>query len=236
MIPKMMKASFFILASLMFCVNAQSATLAGKAAFEGTAPASEPLKLDADPNCKLAHPQGMTSDDVIVNANGTLKNVFVYVKEGLPAGKTYDVPKDPALLDQKGCQYAPKVQGIRVNQPLVILNSDPTLHNVHALPKDNKEFNLGMPVKGMKLTKTFTKPEVMIKFKCEVHPWMNAYIGVLDHPYFAVTGDDGGYEIKDLPPGRYVIEAWHQKYGSKTQTLTVSADGDTVQSDFHLQA
>ena len=203
--------------------QAQAATLTIKAPFEGAAPAADIIKADADPKCKLAHPTGITPDQVIVNANGTLKNVFVYAKEGV-TGK-FEAPKTPVTFDQHGCQYSPKVFGIQVGQPLEILNSDDTLHNAHALPTQSKEFNLGMPIKGMKLKKTFDKPEVMVKIKCEVHPWMGAWAGVLDHPFFGVTADDGSTVIKDLPAGEYTIEAWHEKYGTQTQKVTM-ADQD----------
>ena len=214
---------------------ADAATLAGKAAFQGTAPAAEKIKADADPKCKLIHPDGITSDDVVVNANGTLKNVFVYVKEGL-SGKTYPAPKEAVVFDQHGCQYSPKVFGIQVNQPLEIVNSDDTLHNVHSLAANNQQFNLGMPIKGMKLKKTFTKPEVMVKIKCEVHPWMHAYAGVLDHPFFAVTDDQGNFEIKNLPPGSYVVEAWHEKYGAETQNVSIASDDQKQDVAFQFKS
>lgn len=202
-------------------VNSQAAILTIKAPFTGQAPVAEKIKTDADPKCKMVHPDGITPDDVIVNSNGTLKNVFVYVKDGL-AGKTFEAPKTPVTFDQNGCQYNPKVFGIQVNQPLEIVNSDDTLHNVHALPNNSPQFNLGMPIKGMKMKKSFTKPEVMVKIKCEVHPWMRAYAGVVDNPFYGVTGDDGLAQIKDLPPGEYTIEAWHEKYGTQTQKVTVT--------------
>jgi hypothetical protein len=210
-------------AVLMLSARADAASLTGKAMFEGTPPAPQVIKADADPKCKMMHPDGLADDSVVVNSNGTLKNVFVYVKSGAAIdGKTFETPKDAVKFDQNGCHYSPKVFGIMVNQPLEIINSDDTLHNVHALSKNSKEFNLGMPIKGMKLKKTFTKPEVMVKIKCEVHPWMGAYAGVVAHPYYAVTGDDGSYTIKDLPAGEYEIEAWHEKYGSSTQKVTVA--------------
>ncbi|MBI3252123.1 MAG: carboxypeptidase regulatory-like domain-containing protein [Candidatus Omnitrophica bacterium] len=213
---------------LIAAVPASAATLGGKIAFEGRPPAIEKVKTDADPKCKMAHPDGLASDQVIVNPNGTLKNVFVYVKSGLE-GKAFEAPKEPVVFDQKGCQYSPKVFGIQVNQPLEIVNSDDTLHNVHSLPTQSQAFNLGMPIKGMKLKKTFTKPEVMVKIKCEVHPWMSAWAGVLDHPFFGVSNEEGQFEIKNLPPGQYVIEAWHEKYGSQTQSVTVTdKDAETA--------
>lgn len=208
----------------------EAAQLTGKAVFQGQSPAADVIQADADPHCKLLHPAGIVPDQVIVNTNGTLKNVFIYVKSGVQG--VFPTPKEAVVFDQKGCQYSPKVFGIQVNQPLEILNSDDTLHNVHALPANSPQFNLGMPVKGMKLKKMFSKPEVMIKIKCEVHPWMAAYAGVLDHPFFGVTGDDGSYTIKDLPPGEYEIEAWHEKYGTQTQKVTVAAEGQTADFQF----
>ena len=198
----------------------EGSSLAGKVIFEGTPPAPQIIKADADPTCLLQHQDGIASEEIVANPNGTLKNVLVFVKGGLE-GQTFEAPKEPVVFDQSGCHYTPHVFGIQVNQPLQILNSDDTLHNVHALPQKSKEFNLGMPLKGMKLTKTFTSPEVGIKIKCEVHPWMSAYAGVFDHPFYSVTGDDGTFTLKDLPPGEYVLEAWQEKLGSQTQTVKV---------------
>ena len=211
--------------------KAVGTALTGKVLFEGTAPTPIPIKMDADPVCLLKHKDGATSEEVVVNPNGTLKNVFVYVKEGLQ-GQKFEAPKDPVVFDQNGCHYNPHIFGIMVNQPLQILNSDGTLHNVHALPKSSKEFNLGMPIQGMKLTQKFTAPEIMVKIKCEVHPWMTAWGGVLDHPFYAVTGDDGTFTIKDLPPGEYVLEAWHEKYGTQTATVKVP---DTTEVSFKFK-
>lgn len=225
-----MKKLFVLSFLILFAGSAQAATITVKAPFEGTAPAVEKIKTDADPKCKMMHPDGLEADSVVVNGNGTLKNVFVYVKEGV-TGK-YDAPKTPVVFDQNGCHYSPKVFGIQAGQPLEIRNSDDTLHNVHALSKNTKEFNLGMPIKGMKLTKKFDKPEVMVKIKCEVHPWMGAYAGVLEHPFFAVTGDDGSAQIKDLPAGEYVIEAWHEKYGTQTQKITVTDQDQSIDLKF----
>ncbi len=211
--------------------HSEAAILTVKTPFAGQAPMAEKIKTDADPKCKMIHPNGITSDDVIVNPNGTLKNVFVYVKEGL-SGKKFEAPKNAVLIDQNGCQYNPKVFGIQANQPLEILNSDDTLHNVHALPNNSPQFNLGMPIKGMKMKKTFTKPEVMVKIKCEVHPWMRAYAGVVDNPFYGVSGDEGSAQIEDLPPGEYTLEAWHEKYGSQTQKITVTDKDQEVSFQF----
>lgn len=220
-------AGFFLVLS----APAFAGTLSGKTAFQGTPPAAAVVKTEADPKCKMMHPGGLSYNQVIVNPDGALKNVFIYVKKGLE-GKTFEVPKNSVIFDQKGCQYSPKVFGIQIGQTLEILNSDDTLHNVHSLSKNSPQFNLGMPIKGMKLKKSFAKPEVMVKIKCEVHPWMAAYAGVLDHPFYSVSGDDGSFQIKDLPTGEYVIEAWHEKYGAQEKTVTVAAEDQNLSFDF----
>jgi hypothetical protein len=165
------------------------------------------------------HPGEVTKEEVVVAADKGLANVFVYVKSGVSGA--YPPPSTPAVIDQKGCTYHPHVFGMVAGQSLDILNSDATLHNIHSLPEKNEAFNLGMPVQGMKYTKKFDKPEVMIKIKCDVHGWMSAYCGVLAHPFFAVSGADGSFTIKDLPAGTYTIEAWHEKLGTQTQQVTV---------------
>jgi len=200
---------------------ATAATVGGKVTFEGTPPAAQPIKLSSDPYCEKAS-SGLTTETQIVGAGGAVQNVFVYVKDGL-GNLTFAAPSEPVMLDQKGCHYTPHVLGIQIGQPLQIVNSDDTLHNVHGLPRANKEFNQGQPIQGMKMTHTFSTKEVMIPFKCDVHGWMNAWIGVLDHPYYAVTGSDGTFSLKGLPPGTYTIEAWHEKFGTQTQTVTVGA-------------
>jgi len=194
----------------------------GVVTFEGAVPRNEPIKMNSDPVCETEATVPQFQDTYIVGDDGkTLGNVFVYVKEGL-GNYIYDTPTQPVTIDQKGCRYHPHVVGIRVGQPLDVINSDPTLHNVHALPKGNQEFNTGQPVQGMKMTHTFTSREVMVPFKCDVHSWMTAYVGVLDHPYFAVTEKDGRFDLKTLPPGTYTIEAVHEKLGRTTQQVTVA--------------
>src|SRR5258706_8867884 len=196
-------------------------TVKGVGNFEGTAPKNEPIKMNADPVCvkQIKDPQFQETWQVSEDGK-TLGNVFVYVKDGL-GNYVYDTPTTSAKIDQQNCRYHPHVFGLRVNQPLEIVNSDPTLHNIHAMPKANSEFNNGQPIQGMKMTHTFDKPEVMVPFKCDVHGWMNAYVGVLDHPYFAVTKDDGKFELKDLPAGTYTITAWHEKLGAQTASVTL---------------
>jgi plastocyanin len=189
--------------------------------FEGTAPKNEPIKMNADPVCVKQNKDPQFQEAWQVSDDGkTLGNVFVYVKDGL-GNYIYDTPTTPAKIDQQNCRYHPHVFGIRVNQPLEIVNSDPTLHNIHAMPKSNSEFNNGQPIQGMKMSHTFDKPEVMVPFKCDVHGWMNAYVGVLPHPYYAVTDKSGKFELKSLPPGTYTIEAWHEKLGTQTASVTL---------------
>ena len=191
----------------------------GVVSFEGAAPKNEPIKMNADPVCVKENttPQFQETFEV---ADGKLANVFVYIKDGL-GNYVYDAPTETATIDQMNCRYHPHVFGMRVNQPLTIVNSDPTLHNIHAIPKANKEFNNGQPIQGMKMTHTWESKEVMVPFKCDVHGWMNAYVGVLDHPYFQVTGKDGKFDLKTVPPGTYTIEAWHEKLGAMTQSVTL---------------
>jgi hypothetical protein len=189
--------------------------------FEGTAPKNDPIKMNADPVCVKQNKDPQFQVTYLVSDDGkTLGNVFVYVKDGL-GNYIYDTPTTPAKIDQQNCRYHPHVFGMRVNQPLEIVNSDPTLHNIHAMPKGNAEFNNGQPIQGMKMTHTFSAKEVMVPFKCDVHGWMNAYVGVLDHPYFATTEKDGKFELKDLPAGTYTIEAWHEKLGTQTASVTL---------------
>ncbi|MDH3745552.1 MAG: hypothetical protein OES47_10680 [Acidobacteriota bacterium] len=179
------------------------------------------IKMDADPVCASLHPEAIETETVIAEG-GKLANAFVYVKSGLTG--SFSPPDSAQTLDQKGCRYFPHVSGIQVGQKLVIKNSDPTLHNVHALPKNNQEFNQGQPFQNMELEKTFDTAEVMVRFKCDVHPWMGAYMGVLDHPFFAVSAVDGSFTIDGLPPGEYALEAWHETLGSRSATVTVASD------------
>jgi plastocyanin len=193
----------------------------GTVTLDGMAPKNEPIRMNADPVCVKENPTPQFQESYVVGNDGkSLGNVFVYVKDGL-GNYQYDTPTDPLKFDQKACRYNPHVFGVRVGQPIEIMNSDPTLHNIHALPKANAEFNNGQPIQGMKMTHTFTAKEVMVPFKCDVHGWMNAHVGVMDHPYFATTDKDGKFDLKSLPPGTYTIEAWHERLGTQEQKVTI---------------
>jgi hypothetical protein len=213
--------------------DANAASVSGKVAFSGDKPAMKTLSMDATPACARAHTTPQRSQEVVVNDNGTLRNVFVWVKSGLP-DKQWPVPATPVRLDQKGCMYEPHVFGVMANQDIEIANDDPTNHNIHPLPKENREWNESQPPKGEAKKKNFARQEIMIPVKCNVHPWMRAYIGVVSHPFFAVTGDDGTFTIKGLPPGTYKLEAWHEKYGTKDMDITV-APKDTKTADFEFK-
>jgi plastocyanin len=197
----------------------KAGTLAGRVLLDGPAPANAQIKMSADPFCIRANQDGAAFEN-FVSENGGLGNVFVYIKDGL-GSYWVDVPAEPVKLDQNGCRYTPHVLGVRAGQALEIRNSDDTMHNVHALARVNGDFNFGQPIKGQTNQKTFASPEVMVTFKCDVHSWMNAYVGVVNHPYFAVTASEGGFQLKDVPAGTYTIEAWHEKLGTQTQTVTI---------------
>jgi plastocyanin len=201
--------------------------ISGTIAYANGDPDSE-IKMDADPICRCMHEHAAYSEKVVADGGG-LANVFVYVKSGISG--SYTAPAENAVLNQEGCVYTPHVSGIQTGQKLVIRNSDATLHNVHAMPENNPEFNQGQPFQGMELEKTFDTAEVMVPFKCDVHPWMASYIGVMDHPFFAVSGTDGSFSITGLPAGDYEIEAWHEELGSQSLSVSVAADG-TAEANF----
>jgi plastocyanin len=175
--------------------------------------------MSSDAFCGRANPGQPTDDAVMVGPEGGLQNVFVYVSSDLSA-YAFDAPAQPARIEQKGCRFTPHVLGLRVGQPLQLANGDQTLHNIHAVTRVNDDFNLGM-TPGSITTRTFTAPETMVTFKCDVHTWMTAYAGVLSHPYFAVSGSDGRFTLRGLPPGDYVVAAWHEKFGTRTARVSV---------------
>jgi plastocyanin len=199
-----------------------AATLNGTVKFEGAAaPKMATIQMSADPYCQSQHTTPATDEDVVTGPAGELANVFVYVKN---ISGNFPPPSTPVVLDQKGCQYHPHVNGIQVGQTLQIKNDDATLHNVHAMPVVNAQFNEGQPVQGMVSTKKFDKPEMQpFRIKCDVHGWMKAWMAVMPHPFYAVSAMNGTFTIPNLPPGNYTIVAWHEKYGQKEQQVTVAA-------------
>jgi plastocyanin len=214
--------------------EATAGSISGKVLVDGTLPGNASITMDSDPACESGSKEPAKAE-TFVTSNGGLENVFVYIKDDLGKKYLFDVPTSPVKLEQKGCHYVPHVLGIRVGQPLQITNDDATMHNVHGLAQSNREFNFSQPVQGMKNTVTFTKPEVMMPFKCDVHSWMHAYMGVLDHPYFAVTGSGGAFDLRGVPPGTYTVEAWHEKLGTQTQSVTLG-DKETREITFTFKA
>jgi hypothetical protein len=206
------------------------ADITGKVVLKGTPKPELTIDMAADPKCGALHTKPVTTRHYVTGDGAGLANVVVYVKSGL-ADKNAPVPTDAPLLDQRGCEYFPYVMGIRAKQKLKVKNSDALLHNVHATPKpgtENKEFNFAQPVKDMVTEKSFASPEVAVRFKCDVHPWMFAYVSVFDHPYFAVTDKDGNFKISGLPNGKYTIEAYHSKTHMANPGVSqeVTVDGD----------
>jgi plastocyanin len=191
--------------------------------FEGTAPAPVMMRLDGDPKCVAENGAGERADESLLLGTGqALQNVFVYVKDGL-SGHAFPIPTEPVVLDQDKCRYVPRVLGVRVGQALTIRNSDPLLHNIRAEAAINQPFNMSTPIEGVTFDRTFATREVMVDIRCDVHAWMRAFVGVLEHPYFGTTGQDGRVALNNLPPGTYTIEAWHERLGVKTQQITVGA-------------
>jgi plastocyanin len=204
-----------------------TASISGRILFEGTVPEAERVKLTADPKCAAMHKDGLERQAIQVK-DGGVADVLVYVKSGISG--SYPAPTEEVVLDQNGCDYHPHMVALMVGQPLTIKNSDDTLHNIHPRPADNAEFNVGQPRQGMESHHTFDKPEILIPVGCDVHPWMRAYISVLSNPFFAVTGEDGSYTIKDLPAGDYEIEAAHGKLKTVVGKVSVK-DGEAAKLD-----
>jgi plastocyanin len=211
--------------------SATSASLTGIVKFLGTV--SNPARIDmsADPKCAQLYPAPIIGQDIVKDASGGLQNVIVFISEGL-GERTSDPPPQPAVIDQKGCLYRPRVIALRANQKLRVVNSDQTTHNIHPMPKNNREWNKSQPP-GLAIEETFTREEIAIPVKCNIHPWMRGYIAVFKHPYFAMTGKNGSFDLKNLPPGAYTIQAWHEKLGTLTQKIIVGAnETKTVQFVF----
>jgi plastocyanin len=185
--------------------------------------------MSADPSCAKQHPSPVFAEEVTTDSKGDLQNVIVFVSEGL-GDRTFDAPTEPVVVEQKGCMYMPHVLAVRANQTLHLVNDDPTSHNIHPTPANNREWNKA-ELPGSTMDETFSRPEIAIPVKCNIHPWMRGYIAVFKHPYFAVTGKNGSFDLSNLPPGTYVIEAWHEKLGTATQKITIGAS-ETKNLDF----
>jgi plastocyanin len=228
-------AAGLVLAVVWPGVALAASSINGTVTFDGKAPTLRPLAMDADPACAKMHSTPAANEMLVLGSGNTMGNIMVWVSKGLPAGKTWPAPKTPVTLDQKGFQYVPHVMGIMVGQPYRILNSDGILHNVHALPKVNKGFNRAMPPTVKEASAVFDKEEALFQIKCDVHPWMNAYIGVFTHPFFSVTRPDGKFSISNLDAGTYVVTAWHERLGTQTATVTVGAN-ETKNQNFKFTA
>ena len=210
-------------------VAGAASSISGTVTFAGKTPTLKPLAMDADPVCAKKHTGPVPNEMLVLGSGNTMGNILVWVSKGLPAGKKWPVPPAPVVLDQQGCQYKPHVMGIMVGQQYKILNSDSLPHNVHTLPKVNKPFNRAMPATLKEVTTAFDKDEPIFQVKCDVHPWMSAYIGVFTHPFFSATGTDGKFTISGLDPGTYEITAWHERLGTQTASITVGANDKKTQ-------
>ena len=206
---------------------ATAATVSGTVKFEGVAPKPAKIDMSQDPNC-----QGANVAENVVVSDGHLQNVFIYIKDGL-GNRTFDAPKDAVTLSQSGCRYHPHVLGVMAGQTITIVNDDPTTHNIHPTPKDNREWNESQAPKAAALEKSFAREEVMLPVKCYQHPWMRMFVNVVKNPFYAVTGPNGKFEIKGLPPGDYTLAFVHEKLGEQDQKLTLAAkDAKTVDATF----
>jgi hypothetical protein len=201
-----------------------AATVTGQILFKGKRPAPKVIDMSEEPACVEAHHGKAYDESLVVNRKGAMANAFVYIKTGLE-GKSFEIPANPVTIDQNGCWFHPRVFGIQMGQVLKVVNSDPVTHNIHPMAQVNREWNHSQGADDPPLARKFTKPEIMIAVKCNIHSWMHAFIGVLGHPYFAVSQDDGTFEIKNLPPGTYTIAVWTETLGTQERQLTVDPHG-----------
>jgi len=204
---------------------ATAATISGTVKYTGPVPKPVRIDMSQDPSCK-----GQNMAEPIQAENGDLAGAFVYVKDGL-GDRSFPVPQEPAVIDQQGCKYHPDTLGVMVGQRIEIRNDDPTTHNIHPTPKDNREWNESQGPSAAPLEKTFSRPEIMMQVKCNQHPWMKMHINVVRSPFFAVTDSQGKFEIKGLPPGDYTLAVVHDRLGEQTQKITVGPK-DSKTADF----
>jgi plastocyanin len=204
-------------------VDASTAgSVTGTVTLDGKPATAKPINMSAEPYCQKAHPTPVVPPEVVTGDKGALANVVIFVKDGL-GDYVFTAPTGPAQLNQQGCMYDPHIITLMTGQTFEVKNSDQTTHNIHPMPKDNRDWNKSQPPGADPIDETFARPELAIPVKCNVHPWMKSYIFVFKNPYYAVTSKDGTFELKNLPPGTYTIEAWHEKYGTADQTVTIGA-------------
>lgn len=202
--------------------SATAGSITGKVTFRGAKPTPKIISMESDAGCQAANAGHPVADpSLTVAKNGALANVFVYIQSGLE-DKKFEPPKEPVTLDQHGCMFVPRVLGLQAGQPLDLKNGDSVSHNIHPHPSNNREWNQEQPPHAADVQHKFARTEVMIPVKCNIHNWMRAYIGVVEHPYFAVTGADGSFEIRNLPPGDYTLTAWQEKLGEQKQQVHVA--------------
>jgi hypothetical protein len=206
-----------------------AAKLRGTVRFVGKKPPAMRISMDAEEACQKLHKRPVSFASITTDKKDGLSNAFVYIKSGLE-DKIFEPPKEAVVLDQRGCMFVPRVIALRSGQTLAVKNSDPVSHNIHPTPEDNREWNQQQSPGAPDLERRFARPEVMIPVKCNVHAWMRSYIGVLDHPYFAVTGSSGEFEWAALPPGEYTVAAWHESLGELTEKVRLdkSAEGSVT--------
>ena len=222
---------YLVIIASGFHTNAfANGSIEGIVKYDGPLPHARLIHMDADPVCYAVNKGNIHSSSIIVGDGNTLGNVFVYIKSGLTVS-SFPAPNQEATITQAGCNYTPHVLGVMGGQKVKFLNPDGTLHNVHAMCQINPEFNASMPDFRKEMELTFDKPEFMFQIRCDVHPWMQAWVAVMSHPFFAVTGSDGRFKIKNIPSGTYQIEAWQEKLKSQTATVTVT-DQSTQRKDF----
>ncbi len=210
-----------------FKVDAATAgTVTGKVLYTGKPPRAKAVNMDNAPECALLHDTPVLDAKIAAGKEGALANAFVYIKQGLE-GKQFEPPAGPVVIDQKGCWFGPHVLGLQVGQTLQVTNSDPLTHNIHPLPEHNREWNQSQPPNAEPFQRRFTQPEVMIRVKCNIHAWMHAWVGVVAHPYFAVTGADGAFQLRNVPPGTYTLEVWQEELGRQAQQITLAASGQS---------
>jgi plastocyanin len=202
-------------------------SVSGTVIYHGKIPPHKKVDMSEDPQCSSLHKTPVYDDSIAASRDGSLANVFVYVKHGLE-GKKFETPKEPVTIDQKGCWFIPRVMGIQTGQTFQVTNSDPVTHNIHPRPHFNREWNQSQGPGEPPLERHFMSPDIMVRIKCNIHSWMHAWVGVVDNPYYAVTGADGKFDLQNLPPGNYTVEAWQENFGTQQQQVTISPKGTSA--------